>query len=123
MYSVIRFLDKAKPGILDEVTRRLQLDAGLTAERDKGVANRVSCSISTEPTWPQQRTAILLWMSRVGNTLVFCHDAEVMVELDIAIEPEDYNARVLTELILDCEFLRLLVERALSLTFSIYGHS
>lgn len=55
------------------------------------------------------------------DLLEFCRDNQIEVECDVAIEPEDYQQRILTDYTLDAELLGLLAGHDVEFTITIYG--
>jgi hypothetical protein len=124
MYSVIRFLERSGNSRLEEVAKRIEAEiTGQYPGRDIGVPNRISCSISSAPSWQEQRNAIVSFIEKASETIVFCRLIQIDTEVDLAIEPEDYLSRIITECSIDGELLQLLARVGISFTFTIYGCS
>ena len=122
MYTVIRFA-----GLRDETTlhalgtRVNEMVPGMYGGADRGVPNRFSCSISADGDWRFHQDSIGATITRLADLIHEAQGSGVQVEIDVAIEPEDYSGRLLTELAFGGAFLDLIRQHGIQFVISLYG--
>ena len=87
---------------------------------DSRFPDRISIPMADDDNWLRHVLSTIKGLRALDGLLTMPDWDFGSRELDIAIEPEDYNA-LLSEWNFDCEFLSLLVPRRISLNISIYG--
>ena len=82
---------------------------------------RTSCELSASDNPDDHLTGVLEGIGRYGALLSEAKRRGIAVEIDIAIEPEDYEGRLLTVMQFNSELIRKLAENEIQMTLSIYG--
>src|SRR5437899_3524170 len=121
MYCVLRFIDVCESNDLEKLGKELnQCIPDLYTGLDH-IPHRFSCSVYPGDTWELQRRAIIDVLSKCARVIEATHTLGIDVELDLAIEPEDYGVSMLTELQFDKELIGVLSLRRIPIAISIYG--
>ena len=121
MYTVIRFSDTAGTNDLPRLGEQLnQLVPGSYTGLDR-VPNRFSCSVCQEDDWALHHKAIIDILSRCAELITNAQEKGITIDVDVAVDPDDYCARMITELALDLDLVDLLSNLRVSLEISIYG--
>jgi|LSQX01.1.fsa_nt_gb hypothetical protein len=119
MYSVLRFAGHADK--LEELGQAVNsLVPGLYNGPDRR-GGRFSCAISEGDTWEQHSDAIQRVLEQLTPAIKAGLSVGFIIQIDVAIEPEDYNERWITELSLSSDMVRVLGEHRIRLNISIYG--
>ena len=119
MYTVLRFCGRADK--IEDIGQHLNVIAPGTYTRPDRVGGRFSCVISEGDSWQEHRDKLEEKISQFAQVIERAHSFEFALEIDIAIEPEDYGARRLTEVSLDEDLLRTLEHHRISVSVSVYG--
>ena len=99
MYTVIRFLATQGSGRIEDVATSLRsLFPDSEVEIDVGVPNRLSFSVSMDPNWEKHRDAIFQCVVHCADLLRFSREAAIEVEIDLALEPEDYQDSLVSDI-------------------------
>ncbi len=78
--------------------------------------------MSSDPNWEKQKEVIFSYLVQCTEIILFSRENnQIDVVIDVAIEPEDYENRWLSEYTFDTGFLGLLGDLNVSFTTSIYG--
>jgi hypothetical protein len=119
MYSVIRF--SGRPEQLDSVGHSVNPLFPDSFDGLDHVPGRFSCTISESDEWGEQRDTQIDWLRRLHSVLESAKDAGIRVSIDLAVYPEVYQARWLTELSLDQTLIELLHRYRVNFVVSVYG--
>ena len=122
MYTVIRFSGFREPAESQQFGLGLNaIVPGLYTGPDR-VVGRISCTVSSEDAWPAHGLAIEKLLSSLQTVIREAIHSGLRVELDVAVEPEDYQNRLLTETILmEADLLKLIASLRLDLAVTVYG--
>ncbi len=121
MYTVLRFC-----GLSDDNIQSLgqQIEALLPGRfdgADIACPNRVSICLADEDEWGLHIESLMEKLALLDEVIATMRNADRAIELDIAVEPEDYDS-LLSELVFPIVFLEFLVSRKIRLRASIYGN-
>jgi hypothetical protein len=121
MHTVVRFT--GPEAAIDAVGQRINATvAGLYLGRsDPRYANRISCVIATSDDWATRCKEIEESMRKLKPAIEFAHALDFELCVDIAIGPEEYQFRWMTELPMEPDLLRLLSENRVLLVVTLYG--
>ncbi len=120
MYSVLRFCELSFP-VTQQIGKNLdQVLPGSFEGFDRGCSNRVSIFIADDNNWNHHKISIMKKIEVLSELINMINKIGSMVELDIAIEPEDYSS-LFSEYCFDNRFMCLIISHKINLTFSIYG--
>jgi hypothetical protein len=121
MLSVIRFSAFVTGDALNSYGAEVNaVMPGLFTGPDR-VANRFSCTISEAGDWRAQCDSIQRAISALSLIARNAVANGVQIELDIAVDPEDYSDRLLTEFPLEEQLLRAVLENSIGFRLSLYG--
>jgi hypothetical protein len=99
MYTVLRFV--GPPTQLDKLENELKSVAPNAYEgRDCGYANRTSCSISRSNNWNDHVESIMALLGRLESVIQDARNSGIQLEVDTAIDPEDYMQGLYSEVFL-----------------------
>jgi hypothetical protein len=119
MYTVLRFSGQADK--IDELGHRINVFVpGMYTGPDR-IGNRFSCMVSDHDCWEEHRDALQNKIYQLTEVIEQARSLGFILHIDVAIEPEDYKARWITEVSLDQELLRLLEHNCISIILSVYG--
>lgn len=120
MYSVLRFCDLSFP-VTQQIGKNIdQVLPGSFDGFDRGCSNRVSISIADDNDWKHHSISIIKKIGILSELINMINEAGSKVELDIAIEPEDYSS-LISEYSFDNILMCLITSHKINLKFSIYG--
>jgi hypothetical protein len=123
MYTVIRFR-----GVRDAETMAIlgqMADAAIGDTIYHGPdhsSDRFSLSVSSASDWHSSQIDILSTIHRLKDVIVHSQTLGIAINIDVAIEPEDYWSRWVTALHVDCMFMQALSEKNIELVVSMYGN-
>ena len=120
MYTVLRFCALSDTDVQSLGETMEELLPGVFTGTDKGCSDRVSVPLAEDDEWSLHIDSIRTKMALLDELVVRMRSASRTIELDVAIEPGDYNS-LLSEFVFDNAFLDLLVSRRITLIMSVYG--
>jgi hypothetical protein len=120
MYTVLRFSGPQEQ--LAEFGRQTNTIRPGTYDRpDRGVANRFSISVADSDNWSQHYEEIVNFLRELYPVLECGRQSGFSAQLDIALMPDDYSARLLASWWLGEDFIELLHQSKIKLWISTYG--
>ena len=120
MYTVLRFQCVKPERTLQDLGERLQRCTYIKYEgHDKGVANRISCTVATEDVWDDHIATVMQFLELSKELLEWARSNGVELSFDIAIEPDDYDG-ILGSFDFPHQLLTVLGESGIDLTISVY---
>lgn len=121
MYSVLRFSGFSSTEHLHSSGAEVNLlVSGLFTGPDR-VQDRFSCSISEDDDWDSHCRSIENTLSNLSPVIRKCTSSGVNMQLDIAIDPEDYSGRLLTIFPLKESLLQSVLDANVKFVLSLYG--
>ncbi|MBI3268313.1 MAG: hypothetical protein HYZ53_04770 [Planctomycetes bacterium] len=123
MYTVIRFLaEESGEALLPTLKARLQgVSPGESGELHPGPPPRFSVSLSRARTWEEHLAALLSFLARGAEVIATARASGIRVHMDTAVEPGDYQGRMLTCFPVPLEHLRALSDQGVSFELSFYA--
>lgn len=121
MFSVIRFSKFADTERLHAAGAEInRLAPGSFTGPDR-VADRFSCVVSEDDDWENHCRAIERMITTLAPVIRNLVSAGIEMELDVAIDPDDYHGRLLTLFPLRRNLMKAIVDFEISLMLSLYG--
>lgn len=121
MYSVLRFSDPSQSLDLEKCGQEVnECAAGLFTGMDR-IKHRLSCSLSTDDNWKTQCEEIIRTIGTCMRVVEHARSVGIEVDLDLAIDPDDYMGSLFTEVYLEKRLLEILCRADIPMTISIYG--
>ena len=122
MYTEIRFSGFNENAEAEQFGQRLNaIVPGLYTGPDR-VVGRFSCTVSSEDAWPAHGLAIRKLLSRVQAVIQEARRSGIRVQLDVAVQQEDYHNRWLTEIIfMEADLVEFIGSLKVDLAVTVYG--
>jgi hypothetical protein len=121
MYSVVRFSNctdaEALRRVGDLVNQELP---GAFAGLDS-IGHRFSCSASVASDTVDHLAQVLVILNRLSTAIDSAREMGCNVILDLAIEPPDYENRLLTPVIMKGDLIATLAAHGMEFVLSLYG--
>jgi len=120
MYTVARFIGKkVEPSVLTEIQKHLKQRMPSTFESDQG-KNHLSCSISRSASWKDHESAAMIFLTQCSEIIRSAIKRGLVVQFDIALQPEDYEGRLLYCVTFSDSFLEHAYKHKIRIEFSLY---
>ena len=84
------------------------------------VGGRFSCTVHSDDEWYDHTQAMLAFLDRAATIIMRARACGVLVQFDVAVEPEDYENRNITTFVVDVELMQRLAAQGVVLAFTLY---
>lgn len=121
MYTVIRFrsstTDREQLRAVGEGLNRIKEQTFTGFDR---VENRFSCDVCERDDWNEHVRTMIEFLDTFGTVLREALTANLEIEFDVAVEPEDIGEKIYLSFSVQCDLLKKLAEENVRLTLTYY---
>lgn len=120
MYTVIRFVADSQRSSQQLLSIGALLNESVTGAYDglDRVGARFSVSVESSPAWPAHEEAICKFIRSASAAIAAAQANGIFVEIDVAVEPEDFSGSAYLSLSPSMLLLKQLVDAGVSLGFT-----
>lgn len=119
MYTVVRF-SSASASKLEALGKALNVIEPATFDGLRGIAGRFSCFVCGSADWRDHEKAVTFFFTKFGSVMKKAAKLRSALNVDVALEPEDYAGRSLYNVPVSSKFIARLHKYRASLTISVY---